>query len=182
MLYYLLNHTSHFINFVAHLKRTLSIISTSAYMVFHAEGFAGIELHYAAQLTIQSAQSFEDNSHHFPAAETALPAVDVPSADVPFLSSLSLLLYCYTHSLSNHYSLSAGESVRVYACFSLALHNHASNATPTGNIRLYFHRKYTCNDCIPVALLAYINTYRQTRGLHATQLVVSLPTRQLPYG
>ena len=125
MLYYLLNHTSRFINLVAHLNRTLSIISASAYMVFHAEGFAGMELHYAAQLTIQSAQSFEDNSHHFPAAESALHTVDVPSADVPFLSSLSLLLCCYTHSLSNHYPLSAGESGRVYACFSLVLHMRA---------------------------------------------------------
>ena len=125
MQYYLLNHTSRFINLVAHLKRTLSIISTSAYMVFHAEGFAGIELHYAAQLTIQSAQSFEDDSHHFPSAESALPTVHVPWTDVPFLSSLSLLLCCYTHSLSNHYSLSAGESVIVYACFSLALHMQA---------------------------------------------------------
>ena len=175
MLYYLLNHTSRFINLVAHLKRTLSIINTSAYMVFHAEGFAGMELHYAAQLTIQSAQSFEDDSHHFPAAELALPAVDVPPTDIPFLSSLSLLICCYTNSLSNHYPLSAGESVIVYA-YMLVFHWHCTCE------QCHAHRKYVCNDCIPVALLANINTYRQTRGLHATQLVVSLPTRQLPYG
>ena len=52
---------------------------TSAYMVFHAESLAGIELHYA----IQSVRGFENSGHHFPAAESALPTVDEPPADVP---------------------------------------------------------------------------------------------------
>ena len=45
------------------------------------------------------------------------------------------------------------------------------------------HRKYVC---IPVVLLTYthtyIHTYIRTWGLHATRLVASLPTRQLPLG
>ena len=47
-------------------------------MVFHAEGLAGIELHYAAQLTVQPVWGFENGGLHFPAAESSLP--DVPSS------------------------------------------------------------------------------------------------------
>ena len=47
-------------------------------MVFHAEGLAGIELHYAAQLTVQPVRSFENGGLHFPAAESSL--LDVPSS------------------------------------------------------------------------------------------------------
>ena len=59
------------------------VLTTSAYIVFHAEGLTGIELHHAAQLTVQPVRGFEDSSHHFPAAESALPAVDEPPVDVP---------------------------------------------------------------------------------------------------
>ena len=48
---------------------------TNAYMVFHAEGLAEIELHYTAQLTVQPVRSFENGGHRFPVAESALPAV-----------------------------------------------------------------------------------------------------------
>ena len=60
-----------------------TVYYTSAYMVFHAEGLARIELHYTAQLTVQSVRGFEIGDHHFPAAESALPAVSKPPADVP---------------------------------------------------------------------------------------------------
>ena len=103
----------------------LCSLLTSAYMVFHAEGLAGIELHYAAQLTAQSVRGFENCGHHFPAAESGLPAVDEPLTDILFLSSLLLLLCCCTRTLPNRYRLSAGESVIVHALLSLALHMHA---------------------------------------------------------
>ena len=111
-------------------------------MVFHAEGFAGIELHYTAQLTVWSIRGF--SCHHFPAAELALPSVDEPPADVPFLSSLSLLLCCCARSLPNHHCLSTCESVMVHVHLSLALHEQAMLHPQT---------------CIPVALLVYIHTY-----------------------
>ena len=56
---------------------------TSAYMVFHVEGLTGIELHYTAQLNVWPIRGFENSSYHFPAAESALPAVDKPPTDVP---------------------------------------------------------------------------------------------------
>ena len=56
---------------------------TSAYMVFHAECLAGIELHYAVQLTIQPVRDFENGGHHFPAAKSTLPAINEPLTDVP---------------------------------------------------------------------------------------------------
>ena len=77
----------------------LCSLLTSAYMVFHAEGLVGIELNYAAQLTAQSVRGFENCGHHFPAAESALPAVDEPLTDILFLSSLLLLLCCCTRTL-----------------------------------------------------------------------------------
>ena len=43
--------------------------------MFHAEGFAEIELHYTAQLTIQPVRGFVNGSHHFPAAESPLNMV-----------------------------------------------------------------------------------------------------------
>ena len=64
-------------------RRKLYNEITSAYMVFHAEGLAGIELHYTAHLTVQPVGGFENSSHHFPSAESAFPAVDKPAADVP---------------------------------------------------------------------------------------------------
>ena len=93
----------------------LAVINTciciSIFMVFHAEGLAGIELQYAAQLTVQPVQGFENDSHHFPAAESALHAVDESPADVP--SSLPLFLYCYASSLPTYCRLSAGDSIVV---------------------------------------------------------------------
>ena len=69
---------------------------TSAYMVVHAEGLAKIELHYTAQLTIQSVRGFENGGHHFPAAESALPAVIEPPAIVP--SSPHYHYFCVMHT------------------------------------------------------------------------------------
>ena len=43
----------------------------------------GIELHYAAQLTVRPDRGFENSGHHIPAAESALPADDKPPTDVP---------------------------------------------------------------------------------------------------
>ena len=65
------------------LNFCLHPLVTSAYMVFHAEGLAGNELHYAAQLTVRPVRGFENSGHHFPAAESVLPADDKPPADVP---------------------------------------------------------------------------------------------------
>ena len=42
----------------------------------------GIELHYNAQLIIEPVRGFENGGHHFPAAESALPAVIEPSANI----------------------------------------------------------------------------------------------------
>ena len=53
------------------------------YIVFHTEGLAGIELHYTAQLTVEPGRGFENNDHHFPIAESALPVVSEPPTDVP---------------------------------------------------------------------------------------------------
>ena len=82
----------------------------------------GIELHWTAQLTTPLVRGFENGGHHFPAAESALPAVNVPPTDVPFFSLLPLLLCCCARSLPNCHRLSAGESVVVCAHLSLALH------------------------------------------------------------
>ena len=122
----------------------LLLHGTSGYVVFHAEGVAGIELHYAAQLTVQSVRGFENGGHYFPAAESALPAVDEPPADVP--------------------------SSPLYRCFWVAVHVAFLIATPlckrvchsvcspfTGTARekqCPAHRKYACNNCIPVASLS----------------------------
>ena len=103
----------------------------------------------------------------FPAVESVLPAVN-ESPNVPFLSSLPLLLCGCARSLPNCHCLSAGESVVVHA----HLHWHSMCKLRRA------HRKYTLNNCIPVALLIYIHTYIQMQSLHATQLVASLPTQQ----
>ena len=62
---------------------SISIRATSAYMVVHAEGLTGIELHYTARLTVQPVRGFENGGHHFSAAESSLPAVSEPPASVP---------------------------------------------------------------------------------------------------
>ena len=53
----------------------------------HYEGVAlqrgGSELHYPAQLTVQTGCGIEYSGHHFTAAELALPTVDKPPANVP---------------------------------------------------------------------------------------------------
>ena len=61
----------------------IPIFTTRAYMVFHAEGLAGIKLHCAAELIILPVQGFENDVHHFPAAKSALPAVSEPLTDIP---------------------------------------------------------------------------------------------------
>ena len=67
-------------------------------MVFRAEGLAGIELHYVAQLTVQSARGFENSGHHFPSTESVLPAVDEPPAKVSFLSLLATTASVLLHT------------------------------------------------------------------------------------
>ena len=52
----------------------------------------GIELHYTAQLDCSVSRGFENGGHHFPAAESALPAVDEPPTNVP--SSLRYHYFC----------------------------------------------------------------------------------------
>ena len=93
-----------------------------------------------------------------------------PPADIPFLYSLPLLLCCCARSLPNHHRLSAGESIIVHALLSLALHCTCKQC--------HTHRKYACNNCIPVAV--YSHTYTQMRSLHATRLVTMLSAWQLP--
>ena len=78
-------------------------------MVFHAEGLVGIK---SLSLTIQPVRGFENVGHHFPAAESALHAVDEPPADVPFLSLLPLLPCCCARSLPNRcYLWQLGDSI-----------------------------------------------------------------------
>ena len=80
-------------------------------MVFHAEGLVGIELHYAAQPTIQSVRGFENGGHYFPAAESALLTVNEPPTNVPFLSSLPLFcVAAHVASLIATISLQASPS------------------------------------------------------------------------
>ena len=137
-------------------------------MVLHAESHAGIELHYATQLTVQSARGFGN------AAESTLPAVDEPPTDVPFLSSLPLLLCCCARSFPNHHHLSAGKSIVVYAHLSLALHKQVMP-----------HSQEICLQLLHSCRLSvtHIYTYIQTQSLHAIRLVASLPAWPLhhPY-
>ena len=45
--------------------------------VIPCRGPLGIKLHYTAQLTIQPVRGFENGGHYIPAAESALPAVEI---------------------------------------------------------------------------------------------------------
>ena len=93
---------------------------------FHAEGLAGSKLHYAVQLTIQPVLGFENGNHHFPAAKSALPAVDEPPTNVP--SSPRYHYFCVAvrvASLITATSVATGDSTIVHALLSLApLHVH----------------------------------------------------------
>ena len=121
-------------------------------MVFHAEGLTRIKLHYTAQLTIRSVQGFENSDQpHFPAAESALPAVDKPIT--PLLTTTTSVFAEHVTSLMATTSL-AGNSI-VVQTHSLAL--------------LHMHKKHSCSiTCV------------HPRGLHVTQLAASLPAQQLP--
>ena len=70
---------------------------TSAYMAFHAESLAGIELHCSADHSASLRLLRQNGGHHFPVAESALPAVDEPPADVP--SSPCFCVAAYVASL-----------------------------------------------------------------------------------
>ena len=133
---------------------------TSAYMVFHAEGLAGIKSHYAAQLTGQSVRGFENGNHHFPAAKSALLTVDEPHADIPFFSSLPLLLWCYA---CNHHRFSAGEFIVGHAHLSLALH---VQAMPHQQGTQCYSHTYT-----------YINTYIYTNAKSPCNTISCLASR-----
>ena len=52
----------------------------------------GIEL--CSEVTVQPVRGFENGSQHFPAAESALPAVNEPHSDVP--SSPRYHYFCVT--------------------------------------------------------------------------------------
>ena len=111
----------------------------------------GIELHYAAQLTVQSVRGFENGGHHFPAAKSALPAVDEPPAGIFFLSSLPLLLCCCARSLANRHHVSVGESVVVHAHCSLAPH-----------MQTMPHPQETCLHSCSINSHTYIHIYIHT--------------------
>ena len=113
----------------------------------------GIELHYAAQLTVQLVQGFENGGHHFPAAESALPTVDKPPADVP--SSPRYHCFCVTAHVA---SLIATSSVSW--CMLSILAQWSVRTCE----QCHAHRKYACNNCLSVVLLTYIQTW----SLHAT--------------
>ena len=54
-------------------------------MIFHAEGLAGNELHYATSRAFSHSDALRKPVITFLlSAESALPAVDEPPADVPF--------------------------------------------------------------------------------------------------
>ena len=91
-------------------------------------------------LIVQAVQGFENGCHHLPAAESVLPSANEHPADV--LSLLPLRLCCCPRSLPNR-------------C-------HLWQATPFSGSTAHawkqrcVHRKYVCNNCIPVVLLTYI--------------------------
>ena len=122
-------------------------------MVFHAEGLAGIELHYTAQLTVQPFRGIENGGHAFPAAESALPAIDQPPVDVP--PSPRYHYFCITAHVASLIAATWPLFRRLHrsAC-SLAVLHCTSNALPTRHM-------FNLNNCIPVAV-TYIHTYIHT--------------------
>ena len=135
-------------------------------MVFYAKGLVRVQLHYATQLTIQPVQGFENSCHHFPAADSALPAVDEPSADVLYSPR-----YYYFCAAAHAAFLIAAASLRptplCYISPLLAsLHCICKQC--------HTHRKYYC---IPMVVITYV--YMQTRSLYAVRLIASLLAQQL---
>ena len=115
-------------------------------MVFHADGLAGIELHYAAQLTFQPVRGFENGDHHIPAAESALPAVNEPPADVPSLSLLPLLWVAAHVAFPIAAAFLQDDS---WCTLLVLLHVNESSAAPAGNMLQKLH---SCS-------ITYIHTY-----------------------
>ena len=77
--------------------------------------------HYVAQLTVQPVRGFENGGHHFPAAESVLPAVDESPVDV-------------SSSPRYHYFCISAHVASIYAIAALPLWRtaRANNAAPTG--------------------------------------------------
>ena len=70
---------------ILYLALVAMLYLTSAYMVVHAEGLAGIELHYTAQLTIPYYRPFSQSE----ALRTA--AITFPLPNHPYPLSVNLL-------------------------------------------------------------------------------------------
>ena len=130
-------------------------------MVFHAEGLAGIKLHYAAQLSVRPVREFKNGVHHFPAAKSALPAVNKP----PLLATI--LLGCCARCLPNHSRLSAG---RLHRSACSWLYCMCMKAVPRP-------QEICCNNCIPIALLTYIHTYIHTHEESPCNMISCLASR-----
>ena len=112
----------------SHQVTTMPIASEC--MVFHAEGLAGIRLHYAAQLTVQLVRGFENGNHHFSAAESAVSAVSECPTNVPHYHYICVAVH--VRSLPNHRHLSPGDSIIVHTVVHCTA--HASNVTLIGNM------------------------------------------------
>ena len=108
--------------------------------------------------------SFQNGSHRF-------PTVNLSLADVP--SSPRHFYHCITaHILSSCHCLSAGDSI-AWVCFLLYTLKHTRTSQ---NIHVLIPApRLRETICISLALCTSIHT----QGLHATQLVASLPARQL---
>ena len=105
-------------------------------------------LHYAVQLTIQSARRFENGNHHFPAAKSALP------------TSLSMNLPPMFPSPSQYHCFCVAAHVASLITTILTFHWHCTcNQCRT-------HKKYACNNCIPATHI-WVNS--------STMLIIEWP-------
>ena len=133
-------------------------------MVVHEEGLVGIELYYTAQLTVQPVRGFENGCHHFSAAESALPAVSEPSADIP--SSPRYHYFCVNAHVASQTSpppsLSAGDSIVVHTPWLYCMCTEAMLRPQ--EIRL---NNYICNTitCIYLASRSAIISKQHTNKL-----------------
>ena len=118
---------------------------TSAYVVFHAEGLTGIELRYAAQLTVRAVRGLRTTVITFLLPNQPYPlSIDLLLMFSPLLATT--LLGCYACSLLNRCYLSAGRLHHSARCW---LYCTCMQAMPR-------QQEICCN---PVALHTYIHTY-----------------------